>query len=358
MCTFRPNCRSHSRIVSNRTRGEHERAGVFQARQEHDVGSMPQVVEAMRDVLPVQLTPQTMRRVVERMGRRRLVGQVRGLDASRRLEGEVAVVGLRLQQVVLIVEVEDEDAPLAVAQLDELLDPGKVPGGVFQTGRTGASRPTPDLVCYGPRASPGTGRRRCRRRGAARRGHRAGGHTTTAECAGARGSHTCACSVSQFVQILRQVGPGPTRCVTDETGTERTVRPPARGQAAIPSPPVVMQPIAPDGPPVLGVPAVGGRQRSRVSRSTAPGQRSATARRTPRGSPQPPSAARPSRKRAAVRLIRLRVVRRRHWCLPHVHTRTFSSSCDSSPEILRPRQSNSEVVYHVGGPDLQHSSEM
>ena len=107
---------------------ERERAGIFQARQEHDIAVVPQVVEAMRDVLPVQLTPQTMRRVVERMGRRRRVGQVRGLDAVHGAPGEVAVVGLRLQQVVLIVEVEDEDAPLAVAQVGELLDPGKVPG--------------------------------------------------------------------------------------------------------------------------------------------------------------------------------------------------------------------------------------
>ena len=184
-------------------------------------------------------------------------------------------------------------------------------------------------------------------------------------------------AVSQFVQILRQVGPGPTRCVTDETGTERTVRPPARGQAAIPSPPVVMQPIAPDGPPVLDVPAVGGRQRTGSRDPCCAGAAfgdgpADTARLAP-----PPSAARPSRKRRRFvrfacessdvdtgirRMFAPELSRREDHNHPPLfltfHTRGGrgdgtvwrSSGCDSSPGIVRPRLSSSGTVYHDGGP--------
>src|SRR5271165_1557481 len=74
-------------------------------------------------------------------------------------------------------------------------------------------------------------------------------------------------AVGQLGQILGQVGPDPTRCVADETGAERAVRPPARGRTAISPPPIILLTIAPDSPPIFDVPTVGGLQARRVSSS-------------------------------------------------------------------------------------------
>src|SRR5271165_3805813 len=113
-------------------------------------------------------------------------------------------------------------------------------------------------------------------------------------------------AVGQLGQILGQVGPDPPRCVADETGAERAVRPPARGRTAISPPPIILLTIAPDSPPILDVPTVGGL---RLGESRVPSCCPLAPRPPWTGAPPrsravdaamvtpPPKVARPSRKR-------------------------------------------------------------
>jgi DNA transposition AAA+ family ATPase len=91
------------------------------------VPAVTEYIQALADIAAVQVAPDRVADVIERVGRRHTVRHAGVLDAVRGPPGEVDVVRLDLEQSVLHVVLVDQDRALGVAEFGKPSQAAEVP---------------------------------------------------------------------------------------------------------------------------------------------------------------------------------------------------------------------------------------